>query len=74
MGYGCFCGHMRGFTINRINNNPELNSTSKNDINDLTVQIAIVKSNRLRQLEIMKSLKADASSIIKTINEEYGLE
>ncbi len=75
-----------GFTLNdmidikaknamtRLNYNPDLHSTSKNDINDLAVQIVIVKTNRIRQLRIMKDLKTEAASIIKLINKEYDLE
>lgn len=60
--------------LTRLNCNPDLHSTAKNDINDLAVQIVIVKTNRIRQLRIMKVLKTQAASIIKLINKEYDLE
>ena len=63
-----------GMAATRLNYNPDLQSTAKNDINDLVVQIAIVKTNRVNQLKIMKDLKTEAGSIIKLINKEYSLE
>lgn len=63
-----------GTAATRLNYNPDLQSTAKNDINDLVVQIAIVKTNRVNQLKIMKDLKTEAGSIIKLINKEYSLE
>lgn len=60
--------------LSRLNYNPALESTSKTDINQLTVQIVIIKTNRLRQLSLMSSLKARATSIIQLINTEYNLE
>lgn len=63
-----------GVVATDLNYNPELQSTEKNDINDLAVQIAIVKANRVNQLIIMKNLKTEAGSIIKLINKEYSLE
>lgn len=63
-----------GMAAIRLNYNPDLQSTAKNDINDLVVQIAIVKTNRVNQLKIMKDLKTEAGSIIKLINKEYSLE
>jgi hypothetical protein len=63
-----------GIAATHLNYNPELQSTAKNDINDLAVQIALVKTNRVNQLIIMKDLKTEASSIIKLINKEYSLE
>ena len=60
--------------ITRLNYNPDLQSTDKNDINDLVVQIVIVKTNRIAQLNRMKDLKTNAGSIIKLINKEYSLE
>jgi len=58
----------------RLNYNPDLHSTDKNDINDLAVQIVIVKTNRMAQVKRMKNLKIEAASIIKLINKEYNLE
>lgn len=58
----------------RLNYNPDLQSIAKNDINDLAVQITIVKGNRITQLGLMEELKTKASSLIKFINKEYGLE
>ena len=63
-----------GVAATRLNYDPELQSTDKDDINDLAVQIALVKGNRVNQLLLMKDLKLKAGSIIKLINEEYGLE
>lgn len=63
-----------GIAATHLNYNPKLQSTAKNDINDLAVQIALVKTNRVNQLIIMKDLKTEASSIIKLINKEYSLE
>lgn len=63
-----------GAVATHLNYNPELESTAKNDINDLAVQIAIVKANRVNQLIIMRNLKIEAGSIIKLINREYSLE
>lgn len=63
-----------GMAATRLNYNPDLQSTAKNDINDLVVQIAIVKTNRVNQLKIMKDFKTEAGSIIKLINKEYSLE
>lgn len=63
-----------GMAATHLNYNPELQSTAKNDINDLAVQIALVKTNRVNQLIIMKGLKTEAGSIIKLINKEYSLE
>jgi hypothetical protein len=63
-----------GMAATHLNYNPELQSTAKNDINDLAVQIAIVKTNRVNQLKIMRDIKSEAGSIIKLINREYSLE
>ena len=63
-----------GRAATRLNYNPNLQSTAKNDINDLVVQIAIVKTNRINQLIVMEDLKTEAGSIIKLINKEYNLE
>lgn len=63
-----------GMAATHLNYNPELQSTAKNDINDLAVQIALVKTNRVNQLFILKDLKTRASSIIKQINKEYSLK
>jgi hypothetical protein len=63
-----------GTVATHLNYNPELHSTEKNDINDLAVQIAIVKANRVNQLIIMKTLKTEAGLIINLINKEYSLE
>ena len=63
-----------GSTIVRLNYNPEFNSTAKNDLNDLILRIAIVKSNRIAQLKRMEELKTQAASLIKLINEEYNLD
>lgn len=63
-----------GMAATHLNYNPELQSTAKNDINDLAVQIALVKTNRVNQLLILKDLKTKASSIIKLINKEYSLK
>lgn len=63
-----------GIAATRLNYDPELQSTAKDDINDLAVQIALVKGNRVNQLLLMKDLKLKAGSIIKLINEEFGLE
>ena len=63
-----------GMAATHLNYNPELQSTAKNDINDLAVQIALVKTNRVNQLIIMKDLKTEAGSIINLINKEYRLE
>lgn len=62
-----------GRGLKRPDFNPALHSTDKNDINDLAVQIIIVKTNRIRQLRIMKRLKAQAVSIIQLIKKEYHL-
>lgn len=62
-----------GMAATHLNYNPELQSTAKNDINDLAVQIALVKTNRVNQLIIIKRLKAEAGAIIKLINKEYRL-
>jgi|KBSMisStaDraftv2_1062788.scaffolds.fasta_scaffold106835_2 hypothetical protein len=61
-------------SVKRLNYNPDLQSTAKNDVNDLLVQIAIVKTNRISQLNVMEDLKIEAASIIKLINKEYSLE
>lgn len=61
----------RGLTW--LNYNPDLHSTNKNDVNDLAVQIVIVKTYRIRQSRIMKVLQTQAASIIKLINKEYNL-
>jgi len=61
-------------SVIRLNYNPDLQSTSKNDINELLVQIAIVKTNRISQLTVMEDLKIEAASIIKLIKKEYSLE
>ena len=63
-----------GAAATRLNYNPDLQSTAKNDINDLAVEIAIVKTNRVNQVIIMKELKTEAGSLIKLINKEYSLE
>jgi hypothetical protein len=63
-----------GMAATHLNNNPDLQSTAKNDINDLAVQIALVKTNRVNQLIIMRDLRTQAGSIIKLINKEYNLE
>jgi hypothetical protein len=60
--------------VTRLNYYPDLQSTTKNDINDLLVQIALVKTNRISQLKVMEDLKTKAASIIKLINKEYSLE
>jgi len=63
-----------GSAATRLNYNPDLQSTAKNDINDLAVQIALVKTNRINQVIMMEDLKTKAGSIIKLINNEYSLE
>ena len=63
-----------GKAATRLNYNPDLQSTAKNDINDLAVQIALVKTNRVNQLIVMRDIKTQASSIIKLIKKEYSLE
>lgn len=63
-----------GNPATHLNYNPELHSTDKNDINDLAVQIALVKTNRVNQLMILKELKTKASSLIKLITKEYNLQ
>ncbi len=63
-----------GNATTRLNYNPDLQSTAKNDINNLVVQIVLVKTNRASQVRRMEDLKTVAGSIIKLINKEYGLE
>lgn len=63
-----------GEAARHLHYNPELQSTAKNDINDLAVQIVLVKTNRVNQLRIMKGLKTEAGSISKLIKKEYNLE
>lgn len=63
-----------GTAATRLHYNPALQSTGKDDINDLAVQIALVKTNRVNQLFIMSNLKAEAASLIKLISKEYGLD
>jgi hypothetical protein len=63
-----------GTAATRLNYNPDLQSTDKNDINDLAVQIALVKTNRVNQVMIMRNLRTKAGLIIELINKEYSLE
>ena len=64
----------KGSTTVRLNYNPEFQSTARNDLNNLIVQIALVKANRTAQLKRMEELKTQAASLIKLINEEYNLD
>ena len=60
--------------LRRLNYNPPLVSTDKRDVNNLTVQIAIVKGNRVKQTERMGKIHSSAESLINLIQKEYHLE
>lgn len=63
-----------GLTINKPGNNPDLIDYDKKEINDIIVQVIIVKSNRATQVTIMEDILHKATSLIKLIKEEYHLE
>jgi hypothetical protein len=60
--------------LKRLNYNPPLVSVDKKDINNLTVQLAIVKGNRIKQTERMVKIQSSAESLINLIQKEYHLE
>jgi len=60
--------------LKRLNYNPPLISEDKKDINNLTVQLAIVKGNRVKQTERMLKIQSSAESLINLIQKQYHLE
>ena len=60
--------------LQRLNYNPALISYDKKSINNVTMQLAIVKGNRLKQQSIMDKLLMSAESLIHLIQKEYHLD
>jgi hypothetical protein len=63
-----------GFDLKLPDNNPELMSTDKKEINDLIMQTTTVKGNRIKQLDFMREILVKADHLIKLIHQEYGLK
>jgi hypothetical protein len=57
-------GTLENSNLQRLNYNPPLISYDKKDINNVTMQMAIVKGNRLKQKSVMDKLLASAESLI----------
>ena len=60
--------------LQRLNYNPPLISYDKKDINNVAMQLAIVKGNRLKQKSIMDKLLTSAESLVRLIQKEYHLK
>ena len=63
-----------GNRTKKINYNPDLISTDKKDINNLTMQFVIVKTNRLAQSVLLNAIVVKANALINLIKKEYNLE
>jgi hypothetical protein len=63
-----------GFDLKLPDNNPELMSTDKKEINDLIMQTTTVTGNRIKQLDFMREIIVKADHLIKLIHQEYGLK
>ena len=61
--------------VNKITGaDPPLISADKRDINNLTVQLSIVKGNRVKQTAVMESVRNSAGLQVQLIEKQYGIE
>lgn len=67
-------GTMVNPNLQRLNYNPPFISYDKKDINNVTMQLAIVKGNRVKQKSVMDELLLSAESLVSLIQKEYHLK